>query len=56
MERIYGANVDKKLLEGFEKASSKILAEAEKRNVGTEIRLQYEKALNQQCVDTHKGI
>ncbi|KAM3620608.1 uncharacterized protein V6R79_025890 [Siganus canaliculatus] len=55
MERIHGVNLDKKLLEGFEKASSKILAETEKRKVGKDIRLQYEKALSQECMETHKA-
>ena len=55
MERIHGVDIDKRLLEGFGKAASKILAVAEKRNLGKEICLQYQRA--QECEDTqHKGI
>ena len=56
MERIHGVDIDKRLLEGFGKAASKILAVAEKRNLGKEICLQYQRALSQECEDTHKGI
>lgn len=55
MERIYGVDIDKKLLENFGKAASKILAEAERRNLGKDIYLQYQRALSQECEDTHKG-
>lgn len=56
MEHIHKVDVDKRLLEGFGKAVDKIVAEAKRRTLGKEILLQYQRALSQECEETHKGI
>ena len=46
----------KRLLEGFGKAADKIVAEAKPMSLGKETQLQYQRALSQECEETHKGL